>query len=145
LNLNINRYWKGMYNRFDQLINPIENITDKLAMIKNNTIFLNETINHLEKKLRLKKSNDASIVGLEKSLSNVSLKSFKEEEIKIEWESTRNNCSCLLTNFDIAEAKNHCKKCGRVCCNKCVENGEQVSFEGTFNKLVFNCKQCIDQ
>lgn len=63
------------------------------------------------------------------------------ETIELDWQSSRNSCACA-NQVDLMSHKLNCPKCGRIFCEKCVEDGEYLPSNSS-GKLVFVCKKCL--
>ena len=62
------------------------------------------------------------------------------DKVNFTWASTRASCGCVLA-FDYASSKVNCCKCGKVFCERCVENGFYVKSQAS-TKLLFICQFC---
>jgi myotubularin-related protein 6/7/8 len=194
------KFWKGLYNRFDQAVHSNENQLDALSTLQNNTSFLNDYAKLLKKRCKKLKSSLQQQSDDQSSLTDSYIKvdeennsSPPEEEIdKIEeieklendflltnladsppvsiierpkqrqqqtapivfdkvdidfeplvldWSSfAKDNCACSL-GFDYASAKVNCSKCGKVFCERCIEEGRYVMSQAS-TKLIFICQLC---
>ncbi len=146
------RFWRGLYNRFDPMVNDSENLTDTLNLIKNRTTILNEYAKLLEKKFSDLKTATAEASDTDKTyetttttttmtdIDDISIR--LEEMLKLDSSglgSLRSSCGCFDAN-DYASSKLNCSKCGKVFCNSCVEENRSLLVN---DSLKFICKICL--
>lgn len=86
--------------------------------------------------------------GLKKTASgDLSLDklSLDYNSIELNWKSSRKNCICS-ESLDSSFAKLNCTRCGEIYCERCSENGKQMSMNNSgssSSKLVFICSNCL--
>jgi hypothetical protein len=57
------------------------------------------------------------------------------------WKSVRTSCSCSSEAYDCSCSKLNCHKCGKIFCERCVENGKYVK-SNVSTRLMFICESC---
>ena len=137
-------------NKIKSSLNDTESITsaDKTDSLTDSYIKIEDNLSDDIEKLQIESDfllttldSPTKLSLSEKQTSSSSEKFDTEiEPLKIDWISSRSNCSCSMA-FDYASAKLNCSKCGKFFCERFIENGKYVKSQAS-TKLLFICQTC---
>ena len=99
---------------------------------------IEDNLNDEIEKLQLE--SDFLLTNLDSPTKTIEKVEIDIEPLNLDWNSARTNCACSMA-FDYASAKVNCSKCGKIFCERCIENGKHVKSQAS-TKLLFICQYC---
>ncbi|XP_066971474.1 myotubularin-related protein 6 isoform X3 [Macrobrachium rosenbergii] len=159
------KFWRGMYNRFENGVHPREPLGDLLAAttehaqaLSDQADFLTKRITWLKNELERKGKNstktdpdnnyDNKILDEDPQQGQLSTYQARHAvspelaSVALDWKTFRNvrECSCS-TPFDHFSRKYHCWRCGEVFCTRCID--KKASLPGHLSQQpVPVCRPC---